>query len=416
MTKSARAHTVLSIVIPALNEEEAIGSTVERCLAAREAIAANSPVDEVELIVVSDGSTDDTESIARRFDEVTVLAFDRNRGYGAAIKAGFAQARGDLLGFLDADGTCDPLFFADLCNAVEREGVDVALGSRMGPQSEMPLIRTVGNTIFAWILGLLSKRTVRDTASGMRVIRRSALSGLYPLPDGLHFTPAMSARLLLDERGSLVEVPMTYAERVGRSKLSVARDGARFLTAIVQAAMCYQPARPLLLVALFAAAAGGAIGFMPVAHWLRLGFLEEWMVYRILFSSLLFTVVAILFCAAIVADRIASAAHDRQPRSAGFTGLVARLFTPRSRRVLGSLLVAAAVAIVWPGIVEYLAHGTVHMHWSRAVLSSLLLVVAVTLGAAVFLLNIMGLIHERQGPAPDLLPPDRVRPGGSGQA
>ena len=63
--------------------------------------------------------------------------------------------------------------------------------------SEIPLIRTIGNLIFAQLLGALSQRPVADTASGMRVIRRSALGDLYPLPDGLHFTPAMSARAIL---------------------------------------------------------------------------------------------------------------------------------------------------------------------------------------------------------------------------
>ena len=131
---------LLSIVIPALDEEEAIGATVERCLAARGRIVAESPASGVEVIVVNDGSTDRTEEIARRYPDVTVLGFDRNRGYGAAIKSGFAAARGEWVGFLDADGTCDPAFFANLCRAIERERADVALGSRMGPGSEMPLV------------------------------------------------------------------------------------------------------------------------------------------------------------------------------------------------------------------------------------------------------------------------------------
>jgi len=95
----------LSIVIPSLNEEAAIGGTLVRCLAAREHIRTEGGIDEVEILVVSDGSTDHTEEIACGFPEVSVLAFDRNRGYGAAIQCGFAFASGNLLGFLDADGT-----------------------------------------------------------------------------------------------------------------------------------------------------------------------------------------------------------------------------------------------------------------------------------------------------------------------
>src|SRR5262245_9946955 len=95
-------------------------------------------VGRVELVVVSDGSSDRTEEIARGFDEVAVLAFDENRGYGAAIQTGFAHGSGELLAFLDADGTCDPRHFGPMCRAIVADGADVALGSRMGEGSEMP--------------------------------------------------------------------------------------------------------------------------------------------------------------------------------------------------------------------------------------------------------------------------------------
>src|SRR3954453_2037528 len=97
----------LTVVIPALNEEGAIASTISRCLAAREEIKLATDVD-VEIIVVSDGSTDRTVEIASEFDAVDLIVFEKNRGYGAAIKEGFAKGSGELVGFLDADGTCDP--------------------------------------------------------------------------------------------------------------------------------------------------------------------------------------------------------------------------------------------------------------------------------------------------------------------
>jgi len=82
----------LTVVIPALNEEEAIAATIERCLAARRHIARNSPVERVDIIVVSDGSTDRTAQIAAGYDEVRLIVFEKNRGYGAAIKRGFEEA------------------------------------------------------------------------------------------------------------------------------------------------------------------------------------------------------------------------------------------------------------------------------------------------------------------------------------
>lgn len=406
----------LSIVIPALNEEAAIGSTLARCVEAREHIRKQGGVDDVEILVVSDGSTDATESIACGFPGVTVLAFDRNRGYGAAIKCGFAHARGDLLGFLDADGTCDPRVFADLCQALERTHADIALGSRMGEGSEMPLVRTVGNLVFAWLLGVLARRSVGDTASGMRVLRRAALADLHPLPDGLHFTPAMSARVLLEGKLSLVEVPMAYAERVGRSKLSVLRDGARFFRSIVQAAVAYRPARPLLLAAGGIALAAVAVGSGPAWVWLHQRSLEEWMIYRILFASLLATSSALVICAAAVADRVAVLAHQRPFARSGVTALLGRLFTRRSRWIGGALLLAVACVVTWPGIVQYATTGRVAMHWSRAVLGSLCIVLFVALGTTTFTLNMLELIQAQRTPDDAAAPPDRIRPARSDTA
>src|SRR6185437_3395095 len=184
----------LLIVIPALNEEESIGAIVNRCLAARREIIENSPVTEVEITVVSDGSTDGTVAIASEFvPQINLIVFEKNRGYGAAIKEGWGRSDADLLAFIDADGTCEPKFFAPLCRTLVAEKASVILGSRLHGGSQMPAIRRVGNTIFATILAVFGSQSVRDSASGMRVVRRDCLERLMPLPDGLDFTPAMSA-------------------------------------------------------------------------------------------------------------------------------------------------------------------------------------------------------------------------------
>lgn len=404
---------VLSVVIPALDEEAAIADTVRRCLEARAHIVAETCVSDVEVIVVNDGSSDRTEACACEFEDVTVLGFDHNRGYGAAIQSGFAAARGDWLAFLDADGTCDPRFFAELCRALDEKGADLALGSRMGPDSEMPRLRALGNILFAWLLGLLARQRISDTASGMRVIRREALDDLAPLPSGLHYTPAMTARALLEGKLELVEVPMSYAERIGDSKLSVARDGVRFLVSIVRAAAIYRPARPLLLVAAAVALAALLVGGGPAIHWLRHGELEEAMIYRILLASLFATVVALLASTAAVADRIAAIAHGRAYAEQGVTAALGRWLTRRRAVTLGVLLGVAAFGVCWPGVVEYVTTGEVAMHWSRAVLASLLMVLALALATSAFLLEMTDLIraqrfHEAAPNAPDRL--RRARP------
>jgi glycosyltransferase involved in cell wall biosynthesis len=236
------AVNTLSVVIPALNEENGIADIIERVLAIKESLA-KAGVSDLELIVVDDGSRDQTPEIIASYPEVVLVKHPINRGYGAAIKSGFRQARGNLLAFLDADGTYPPEYFPELCRPILEQGADLVIGSRMaGADSEMPLVRRIGNTIFATLVSIISNRRVTDSASGQRVLRRDMLPYLYPLPDGLNFTPVMSTRAM-HEHMKVIEVPIPYRERVGRSKLSVIRDGVRFLNSILMTALTYNPTR-----------------------------------------------------------------------------------------------------------------------------------------------------------------------------
>ena len=234
----------LSVVIPAYNEEAGIAQIIERVLPIRPGLQRVG-VDDLELIVVDDGSRDRTAEVAAGYSQVRLIRHTVNQGYGAALKTGFGRARGNLLGFLDADGTYPPENFPELCQVVLDEGADLVIGSRMaGTESEMPLVRRVGNFVFANLVSLLGNDRVSDSASGMRVIRREALARLYPLPDGLNFTPVMSTRALHEEI-RWREVPIPYKERVGRSKLNVVSDGMRFLNTLIWTALNYNPVRIL---------------------------------------------------------------------------------------------------------------------------------------------------------------------------
>ena len=238
----------LALVVPALNEEEAIAATLRRVLDARAKVVAETDVTEMIVVFVNDGSTDRTQEIVDQpeFDEVVKVRFEHNRGYGAAIKAGWEATDAELVGFIDGDGTCDPEFCVKLVNRLQETNADAVLAGRLTPESEMPLIRKIGNVIFARLLGLVSGKDLTDSASGFRIVRRSSLKLMCPLPDGLHFTPAMSCICLLDPRLRIEEVPMHYKERIGRSKLSVIKDGFRFLYTILFSACCYAPLKTMI--------------------------------------------------------------------------------------------------------------------------------------------------------------------------
>ena len=250
--------TTLSVIIPALNEEDGIAAIMQRVLAVGPQLPAVG-VERLELLVVDDGSSDGTAGIVRNTAGATLVQHPVNKGYGAALKTGFRAATGELLAFLDADGTYPPEYFPALCQTLLSNGYDIVVGSRMaGADSEMPLTRRIGNTVFAGMISLLSRQRITDSASGMRVFRREVLEKLYPLPDGLNFTPIMSTRAL-HEDVRMAEAPIPYSERVGRSKLSVVRDGTRYVQTITWTALNYNPVRILGGLALLALGLAGLV-------------------------------------------------------------------------------------------------------------------------------------------------------------
>jgi len=310
---------VLSVVIPAYNEERGIARIIERVLSIRPGLA-DAGIDDLELIVVDDGSRDRTVDVAAGYPQVHLVRHTVNRGYGAALKTGFSRARGNLLGFLDTDGTYPPEHFPDLCRVVLTEKVDLVIGSRMsGAESEMPLVRRIGNFIFANLVSLLGNHRVRDSASGMRVIRREVLPRLYPLPDGLNFTPVMSTRALHEEI-RWKEVPIPYKERVGRSKLSVVRDGVRFLYTIIWTALNYNPVRILGGIGLGLAAIAGIVAAVVVGMRIAgITRLEHWGVAGVFAASLCAVAGVTLFSLGATFNYLVSLFH-KQPIRQGLFG------------------------------------------------------------------------------------------------
>lgn len=224
----------LRIVIPAMDEESSISSVLER---------TKTACPDAEIVVVDDGSSDKTADIARK-SGVFVINNPTNFGYGKSLKIGFAYDSGKLInffGFLDADNTYPPEDIPKLYSLCKEQNIDIAVGSRfLGKNEGMPIVRKVGNKIFALIVSIYTGKRITDAGSGLRVFRASILPELEDLPDQLNYTPGMTA-MALHTGLSYQEIPIEYHERAGMSKLNAMGDGYRFLKVIMASVRNHAP-------------------------------------------------------------------------------------------------------------------------------------------------------------------------------
>ena len=389
----------LSIVIPAYNEEEAIAAIINRCLAERENIVRETPVDDVEVIVVNDGSQDRTAEIAGQFKDISLITYGKNRGYGAAIKSGFEKATGTLVAFLDADGTCDPHYFIDMCKKMIHEGADIVIGSRMTAESKMPAIRKVGNLLYAALINLLGNTAITDSASGMRVIRKSSLKKIYPLPDGLHFTPAMSCRAVLDSEIKIVEIPMRYEERVGQSKLGVVGDGLRFLKTIIDIALTYEPFKFFGVAGIVSFLMGFFYGLYPLLYYFRFQLVPDYMIYRLVTVMVLIVTSIGLFTVGIISDEVTQLMHKRNREKRHFKSIMYRAFSQRKLIIFGVVVALFGVFLNYKTIWQYLSTGKIDVPWVYVVAGAFLVLVglqSITLGIVRRIIGLLRVAEEEK--------------------
>jgi glycosyltransferase involved in cell wall biosynthesis len=394
METNADCTSTLSVVIPAWNEEDGISAIVERVLAVGPALA-DTGVD-LELIVVDDGSADRTAEIVNGYPNVRLVRHPANRGYGAALKTGFSAARGDLLGFLDADGTYPPECFPDLCREA-LDGADLVVGSRRsGAASEMPVVRRVGNLLWSNLVTVLGSQRVIDPASGMRVFRREALERLYPLPDGLNFTPIMSTRAV-HEGVRLVEIPIPYKERVGRSKLSVVGDGMRFLRTILWTALSYNPVR--LLGGLGVGLAGLAGLIAAVLIGMRLAgvtTLGPWGVAAV-FTAVVLAIAGVdLFALGVIFNYLVSLFHLRPVRQGLFGKPIFK--TPLDRQFwwLGLLGIGAGLGLGIVSLVLGLSGWPIERLWLYLLAGTMLILVGIQLDVFWVIARVLEELSQRE--------------------
>ncbi|TSC72485.1 MAG: glycosyl transferase group 2 family protein [Parcubacteria group bacterium Gr01-1014_38] len=227
--------------MPTYNEAQGLEKSLAGLLRMRERLSMPS-----EILVVDDGSTDNTPEILRRHSAVMVVRHPENRGYGAALKTGIRAARGDLLGIIDSDGTYPVDDFPRLLETLT-DGVEMVVGVRVGNVAAFPLLRRPGKVIVSALAAFLVGRRIPDLNSGMRVMRREFVERFFHLfPDGFSFTTTATLAALTNKLG-VRWVPVVYAPRVGKSTITLRRglfqEFPNFLTLIVRIVTYFRPLR-----------------------------------------------------------------------------------------------------------------------------------------------------------------------------
>ncbi len=224
----------LSIIVPAKNEAASIGDVIG---------SAKSEFPQAEIIVVDDGSTDETGRLAEAAG-ARVIRHPESLGNGASVKTGARAAKGEILAFLDGDGQHDPRDIGRLLEKLD-EGYDMAVGARDG-NSHASLARLCANGLYNELASRLSGRQITDLTSGFRLVRATLFKRfLYLLPNGFSYPTTITMAFLRSGYPVCFE-PIKVNGRKGKSHIRPVRDGVRFFAIIFKIATLYAPLKIFL--------------------------------------------------------------------------------------------------------------------------------------------------------------------------
>jgi glycosyltransferase involved in cell wall biosynthesis len=282
----------ISVIIPAYNEVSTIGDIVSK-------IRTLYP--DFEIIVINDGSTDETADVAKRAG-AKVYSHPYNIGNGAAIKSGIRTASGDILVFMDADLQHNPEDIAVMLNYFP--DYDMVVGSR-SKKDQTSLGRALGNKIYNWLASYVAKFDVQDLTSGFRAIKSDiAKQFLYLLPNSYSYPATLTLGVLRTGR-ALKYIPITVKVRkAGKSNINIFKDGVRFFMIIVKICTLFSPFRIFLPVSLFMFCLGLSYYMYTFFAWRRFTNM----------SALLFTTSIIIFMMGLISEQICQMRFERRER------------------------------------------------------------------------------------------------------
>jgi glycosyltransferase involved in cell wall biosynthesis len=280
----------VTVIIPAYNEAGMIGNIVSEI---------KSLYPDFEVIVINDGSVDDTATEAQKAG-ATVFSHPYNIGNGAAIKSGIRVATGDILIFMDGDGQHNPQDIAKLLDYIPV--FDMAVGARStGDQTSMG--RALGNKLYNWFASYVAKFSIKDLTSGFRAIKSTvARNFLYLLPNTYSYPTTLTLGVLRSGM-SVKYIPIkTRKRKTGRSNIKIVADGVRFFIIITKICTLYSPMRVFLPVSI-------TMFLMGVANYLYTYIVGNRFTNM---SVFLFVAAVIIFMMSLISEQICQMRFERR--------------------------------------------------------------------------------------------------------
>lgn len=273
-----------SIILPAKNEAKGLLPLLLKLKKAH-------PI--YEILVVNDGSTDNTEEIALQAG-AKVITHPYSQGNGAAIKTGARNATGDILIFMDADGQHDPNDIPQLLEKLE-QGYDMVVGARKS-NTHASLFRLFGNGFYNRLASLMTGHKIEDLTSGFRAVKADKFRKfLYLLPNGFSY-PTTSTMAFFRSGFPVAYIPIRASKRIGKSHIKLFKDGTRFFIIILKIGALFSPMR--LFLPISAVLFNVGLGYYGYTYYFEHRFTNM--------SALLFTSALLTFLMGLISEQISS--------------------------------------------------------------------------------------------------------------